>query len=228
MTTEKDQPADETAVEAKERDSQTTSPPPTDRYQPKPVSPWSYKGIRRRMRTMGGQLTMIGLSYLGALVMAVAAHFVRPLIFDPYIRQRMPEVNEKFIARLQEMADGKISPDTIQEYTPGQVHMAFAILIDGHIEDRKKIVSRQLAEYQSQTVIVRLQITAATGSEPQQQNAVFMLEAGAEHLPPNEAVKICRYIREQARRRGRSSLYEAADRAVNQLESIVQKDQKNV
>lgn len=195
-----------------------------DRYQPKPVSPWSYVGIRRRMRTMAGQLTLIGCAYLGAVAMAIAAHFVRPMVFDPYIRQRTPEANEKFVDRLQDMADAVVSADSLKEYTAGQVHIAFGILIDGKIKDHEKIVTRRLAEYQSRDVIVKLRITAATGSESQQQQAIGMLRAASDFLPSGEAVKICRYIREQARRRGRSKLHEAADQAVQQLESIQRED----
>lgn len=204
-----------------------SSPTPVNaedtRYQAKPVSPWSYVGIRRRMRTMGGQLTMIGMSYVGAVILAVAAVVLRPWLFDPYIRQRQPDATPQFVERLQTMADGTTPVDAIQEYTVEQVHVALGILIDGRITDSEKIVSGKLMEYHSSTVVDRLKITAATGSANQQLRAVQLLTAVAGVNRADEALAICRYIRDQAWRRKRSKLQAAADTAVRQLMTMEQK-----
>ena len=179
------------------------------------VPTWSYKGIRRRMRTIEGQFGMMGGAILGAVAMAIAALCLRTILFDPYIRQRNPEPTPAFVKTMQEIADGARSAESIDEFSSEQVAVAYGILIDHRIQDSKKVVTRRITHFQSPVVVDRLKITAATGSDVQRLAAISVIAEFSAPVPP-DAVTILNYIRERGRRTKNNELFQAVEAVFSQ------------
>ena len=174
------------------------------------------KAIRRNLKTPAGQLKLLALTFTGALVLAVGTLCFRSVLFEPYIRQRVAELNDDLKERGQDVADGEEPGEWLRELTPTQVAGLYGGLINGTVNDDETQLAQALFNYHPLDLMHWLEITAAVGNHKQRLNAVDLLRISGKEYP-SRATELCRHHLKQARRTGDAKLQKQAEAVLHHL-----------
>lgn len=190
---------------------------PTSEAAPQLAPRFSYKGLRQRMRTMRGQLIMIGGAIVGGLFLAIVALAVRPWLFEPYIRQRFPELTAAQKATIERIESGEMQPSDFESLSVTAATRIYGSLINGELEDLQKTASRGLIEFHSEVVISNLKITVASGSHEQIGNALEIVSE-LEGRQPEELRTTLEFIQRRSARTGAQKILAQASNLISQLQ----------
>jgi hypothetical protein len=169
------------------------------------------------IRSIRGQLALLGLTYAGAVALAVVALFFRTGFFEYHVRESYPEPSSRILETIEEAARASgvaAAPERLNELERTTVYGAW--INDPAIDPTGRAALRLLWTNPDDT-IRRLRITFVTGNLAQRTRGLELLP----HAKPevhDQAIALCRYLGERARRRGEWDLAGKAERVFNQLQ----------
>jgi len=187
---------------------------------------------REFLRSIEGQLALLGIIFVGATVLAVAALALRNLLFEPYIRDRYPSPPAELAARLTELAEDRAAVEKIENELERLArlrarseiqllaaredifHAAYGFWIERPELDPQGRVAKCFFSAHGQFTIERIRLTLAAGNEEQRGRAVVLLRWAVESDSQAEAIQLCRFARQRAERRYESALVQQADRTL--------------
>ena len=175
--------------------------------------------IRRQLKTARGQLLLFGATFCGAIVMAIGALCLKPVLFEPYIRHRLPPLS----APMREFADRVTletsSDDDFRTLREADVNSLYGGLINGEVEDPDNYIIDGLIQFRPGVVLDRLRITVATGSSNQKLRALRLLERSrAEDRV--QAVRLSQVLVDRAIRTGDLQIQQTAESVLYSLNSV--------
>lgn len=174
------------------------------------------KAIRRKLKTAEGQLLLLATTFLGALVMAVGTLCLRSVLFEPYIRHRVEELNDNLKERGEKVASDEQPAESLKKLTVTQVAGLYGELINGTLDDDENLLADSLFKFHSPVLMDKLQITAAVGNHTQRLKAVELLKISGKDNRPR-AAELCRHHFDRARRTGNTELREHAEAVLRQF-----------
>lgn len=174
------------------------------------------KLLRRRLKTAEGQLLLLALTFLAALVTAVGALCLRSVLFEPYIRHRVAELSPTLREQGRHVATGQAPAESLKELKTAQLAGLYGGLINGIVEDPEDRLADSLFKFHSSDLMDRLTITAAVGSHAQRLKAVELLRISGKDNR-SKAAALCLYLSERARRTGDEKIRERAESVLRQF-----------
>ncbi len=174
--------------------------------------------IRRRLKTARGQLLLFGMVYCGAIVMAFGSLILKTVLFEPYVRHRLPPLGADLKADIEAIATGAESVDEIRELSTDNVAMMYGGLINAEFSDPSGRVISGLVRFRSEELLDRLQTTVATGTADQKLQALRLLEA-LDSVNRIEAIRLTRILLDRALRTGDREIRDASESALRTLTS---------
>jgi hypothetical protein len=168
---------------------------------------------RTLLRSAPGQLGLLGVLYAGAVVLGVAAWCLRPVLFEPYIRERFPPLSEAQAALARELAGGAAN------VSASDVSGLYGAWIDDPaLDPHGRLAAALLAGHGGQ-VLESVRRTVVVGDAAQRARAVALLGSiRADDLKPRAAA-LCRFAQVKAERRGETELAAQAAAALARLEA---------
>ena len=178
----------------------------------------SMKQSRRWLKTARGQLLLFAAVYGGAIVMAVGSLILKPVLFEPYIRHRLPTMSDELKAKVEAIASGTASADQLEGLSSNSLTAAYGGLINNEFSDPEGRVISGLVRFRSEEVLGRLQTTVATGTVDQRQQAIRLLKA-SRSADRSQAIRLTRSLFDRALRTGDQEIRQAAESALRTLTS---------
>lgn len=174
------------------------------------------KAIRRGLKTAEGQLLLLAATFLGALILAAGTLCLRSVLFEPYIRHRVVELDDDLKQRGADVASGKQPADSLEKLSVTQVAGLYGGLINGVVDDPKNLLAASLFKFHSRVLMDKLQITVAVGNHNQRRRAVELLKiSGTDNR--SRAAELCRHIVDRARRTGDTELRQLSESVLRQF-----------
>jgi hypothetical protein len=178
---------------------------------------------RGYLRSVQGQLAVLGATFAGAVVLAGAAVLLRDRLFEPFAREKYPplegrprEVAQELAGRAIEQKQKEKLQKELQE-TPRAVEALYGELIAGGDLDGERRLARWLMGAHRKYLLGRLRRTLVVGDAEQRAGALRLLEVLAGGERDGEVAELVGRAREQARRRGEAALVEQADGLLRRL-----------
>jgi hypothetical protein len=157
------------------------------------------------LRSVPGQLTLLGVTYVGAVVLAVAALCLRSLLFEPYIRETY-QTAERLGPLVRAVARGDATREQLQQLDRENAGLLYdAWLSDAELDPQGRLARRLFADH-GPSIMERLRRTLVVGNAAQRARALQMLGFLAEPSLRPEALELVRYARQKAERRGETEL----------------------
>jgi hypothetical protein len=178
---------------------------------------------RTYLRSVPGQLTLLGGVFVGAVVLAAAALVLRGRFFEPFVREKYPPLEGRPLEVARSLAGKEGDPQQRTKWenelleTSRGPDAVYGGLIESQDLDREHRLARWLLGRGRQDLLGRLRRTLTVGNEEQRAGALALLEQFADEEGQQEAVDLVRRARERARRRGEAALVEKADGALARL-----------
>lgn len=202
---------------------------------------------RKAIRSIRGQLTLLGVTYVGALVLALAALATRSLFFEPYIREKFPPLPGELDHLVERVADGTAGVEQINERIdalaqqeakrktplgsaaplPGEVqaarerwwHAVYGAWIDTDDLDANHRLARAFLARPGGFVCERTRQTLVVGNADQRGKALQLLAmtSGADQAAARE---LCAFARERAARRHEPQFVAQAEAALRRLGEV--------
>ena len=67
------------------------------------------------LRSVPGQLSLLGVTFLGAIALAVLTILLRDILFEPYIREKYPPADARTQEFLEKLVDGNAEIETLEK-----------------------------------------------------------------------------------------------------------------
>jgi hypothetical protein len=176
------------------------------------------KQTRRWLKTARGQLLLFAAVYCGAIVMAVGSLILKPVLFEPYIRHRLPPMSDELKAKVEAIASGAAPADQLEELSSDSLTATYGGLINNEFSDPEGHVISGLVRFRSEEVLDRLRTTVATGTVDQKQQAIRLVEA-SRSADRSQAIRLTRALLDRALRTGDREIRQAAESALRTLTS---------
>jgi hypothetical protein len=175
-------------------------------------------------RTTRGQVTLIGVLYGGALLLALGALSLRSTWFAGAVRERFPDAEKTpEVATAQELARGiaagRKHPDELKELSDDALLSVYGVLLDEPDADSEGRLLAAFREEQPEALLARVRRTLAAGNRIQRLRALEFLGTISSLKFVSEGQTLCRFSLERARRRGETDVADAAARALQQFDS---------
>jgi hypothetical protein len=168
---------------------------------------------RTAIRSVRGQLALLGAAYTGAVVLAVAALCLRSLVFERHIGEKHVPLSAELDALRQDLAAGDAGPERWRRLTESERDALYGAWIDAPERDPEKKLARLLLSREDPGTLGRIRQTLVVGKYEQRLHAVQLLALiPADDWTP-EAAQLACYAQEQARRRGEPELVRQAEAA---------------
>jgi hypothetical protein len=194
---------------------------------------------RVALRSIHGQLILLGGTFLGAIVLAVAALCLRSVLFEPYIREKFPPLPESLETILDDVAKGRRDSDALataiearvkrlsdperprapdEASARGQVLTeVYGAWIDAPDFDPAGRLARPFFSEYGRFIIERVRQTQVVGNERQRLRALDLLRYAPFAEVRAEARQLCDYARQRAQRRNEAALGQHAQEVLHQL-----------
>jgi hypothetical protein len=175
------------------------------------------KGWRDSLRSARGQMVLFGLTFLGAVALAVVALCLRDVFFEPFVREKYPALGEGDRARAGELAAENVEPGRLKELL-GEVNReaVYGAWVEEPDLDPARRLARRLAAAQPDWLLDRLTRTLVAGNPRQRARATQWLALLPEGRR-DEARALARFARTRAERRHEAELAEEADAVLHTL-----------
>jgi hypothetical protein len=158
------------------------------------------------LRSARGQLTLLGIAYLGAVVLAVVALCLRSVLFERLVGESYRKPPDRLAVLLRTVAAEDATPEQLQqlkEEDPGLLYEAW--LGDAGLDPQGRL-ARRLLSLHGEGMLERVRRTLALGTVAQRTRAVDLLAfAQRDELRP-EVVRLCHHELRRAQRRGEDDL----------------------
>jgi hypothetical protein len=178
---------------------------------------------RAYLRSVQGQLAVLGITFAGGVALAGAALLLRDRLFEPYAREKYPPLEGRAQEVAKELAGGPIDPKQreklekeLQEM-PKAMDAVYGELITGSGLDGEQRLARWLIRANRKDLLGRLRRTLVVGSPAQRAEALRFLGLLAGGQANGDVIELASRAREQARRRGEAALVEQADGLLRRL-----------
>jgi hypothetical protein len=172
---------------------------------------------RAFIRSVSGQLTLLGGTFVGAVVLAVTALLLRDRLFEPYIKEKYPPLEGRLLEVARELAGADLKEkdrEKLEEEvrkTATGIDAVYGGLILSRDLDRQGRLAQWLIRRDRADLLGRLRRTLTVGNEEQRGGALRLLGRFADGKDSEEVVELAHQARERARRRGEAALVEEAD-----------------
>jgi hypothetical protein len=190
---------------------------------------------RQFLRSVQGQLSLMGVIYLGGIVLAIAALVTRSRFFEPHVREKYAAIPEQLRDVVRKRAAGEIETpalvSSIEAFVDKQEESArrrdlttddVAGLIYGQLSDDpeldpRNLLAKSMIETYGPAIRERIRRTLVLGNLEQRRRAVRLLSL----FPPSdaEALELCRYALKRSRDRGETEL-------ATEAKAILERDQR--
>jgi hypothetical protein len=171
---------------------------------------------RDSVRSVWGQLVLLGLTYTGAGALAVVALCVRGYFFEYHARERYPETSPSIRAMIDQGAHATGAADELGPLGAAERDATYGAWISEPESDPKGRAALRLLWSNPDELIRKLRITCVVGNFQQRLRALELLSYAKEEYR-NESVALCRYLAERGRRRGEWALVDKADDVLRRL-----------
>jgi hypothetical protein len=178
------------------------------------------KITRLWLRSVPGQLALLGGAYLGAVVLAVVALCLRGVFFERFIGETYRAAPEDLTAALRAAAAGEATPEQLRRLEEDPNLLYDVWMANADLDPQGRLARRLLARH-GRLTLERVRRTLALGTAAQRGRALDLLALADEAELRPEVVQLCRYELRRARRRGEEGL---AGRAVGLLARAEAKD----
>jgi hypothetical protein len=164
------------------------------------------KITRLWLRSVRGQLTLLGGAYLGAVALAVTALCLRSAVFERLVGETYRATPPRLAAVLRAVAAGEAGDEQLQALEGEEPDLLYeAWMADAGLDPRGRL-ARRLLSLHGPPMLERARRTLGVGTPAQRGRALELLAwAGQAELRP-EVVRLARYALERARRRGEDDL----------------------
>jgi hypothetical protein len=194
------------------------------------MKPWWH-----RLRSVRGQLELLGVVFAGAVVIAVIILFLRESVFEYYAREKYPQPEENAKAAIKALVDVLVDPAStkeqiddvgkkLEEKVPspqnaGQpqkkpdyrdLEAIYGTWMLDDALDPGGNLAKRLTRMQPDWVFRRIRVTLVAGSTAQQTRALTWLRFVASEFP-DRVDELATYARRKAERRGDVDLRQQAD-----------------
>jgi hypothetical protein len=169
---------------------------------------------RSYIRSVHGQLTLLGGTFLGAVALAVAALCVRGAFFERYVREKYPPAEGLEGGLTAEQAEAQVR--RVDE-KPATLDRVYGAWIEDPGLDPEGRLARGLLAARGSEVLGRLRRTLTVGSPAQRGRALAWLALVTEEEQFPEALELGRFARQRALRRGEHDLLRQADAVLERL-----------
>ncbi len=167
------------------------------------------------LRSASFQLLMFAGTFVGAVVLASVALFLRASVFEPYCRARFPELKETVYAK--ELAEGKADPKKLGELPIAEQHALFGTWIDDPAAKLDGPLAKGLLSLPSDSILSFIRPTLVAGDRAQRERALRLLAEAPVQDRLDEADRLCRQAGEKAARRGETDLARLAEATRSRL-----------
>ena len=170
------------------------------------------------IRSIRGQLTLLGLTYLGAVGLAVVALFFRTSFFEFHVRERYPEPSARMLAMIERGGRTSAAEDaeTVERLSTEEREAVYGAWISDPAIDPTGQVAVRVLWRNPDEIMRRLRITAVVGNLAQRRRALELLSYAMPEAR-DEAIALCRFLAARARRRGEWALVEEANQVLGRL-----------
>jgi hypothetical protein len=171
------------------------------------------------LRSLPGQLSLFGIAFAGAVVLAVAAVCLRGRIFEPFIREKYPAVDEALEARLCRLACDALDDEEAREELrrlEKQREALYGAWIERPDLDPSGRFARLFGGVHSPWLLARLEQTLVAGNVAQRRRAQTWLKYLPEEMA-GEARALAEFARERALHRREDDLVQELDAVLEQL-----------
>lgn len=172
---------------------------------------WKQKKIE--LRSARGQLLLLAGTFAGALVLAVAALFVKEVFFRGFVRHRTVVLTEQQKELAEGVVTGRLAGSEIEDMDDLSVRALYGALIDATVNDPEKRLTSALVKFHERKFVSRLRITLAAGSREQRFRAIQLL-VDQDLVGDKVIMELCREAGLRARRHGDEVLRELAESVV--------------
>jgi hypothetical protein len=181
-----------------------------------------------RLRSVPVQLGLLAATFVGALGLAVVALAVRNVFFESYVRESyapLSEAPESLLTRLERTATpAKRSEDEEEsaQAAPDSKELAdwdalFSLWMNPHPDAPSEQRVRRLLWTREEPTLDRVRTTSVVGNRSQRARALELLASVPAARVRNDAIRLCRFVRERARRRGERDLFTRAEQVFRSL-----------
>jgi hypothetical protein len=169
------------------------------------------------LRSVRGQLTLLGLAYAGAVALAIAALCTRSIFFERFIGESYKTASEELAVLLQAAAEGNADQHQLARLKDANPDVLYEAWMGDDRLDRDGKLARYLFSVHGEVILDRARRTLALGTVAQRLRALDLLGwVELVELRP-EAARLCRFALERARRRDEAELADRAGRLLTRL-----------
>jgi hypothetical protein len=168
------------------------------------------------LRSAHFQMLLFAATFVGAVVLAIAALSLRGVLFEPYCLAKFPKLEQTVFAK--ELAEGKGDPKRLKDLPDAELHALFGTLVNDPESDPHDHVAKALLSVRSASILDKIRITLVLGNREQRMRSVELLARFVDSDRQAEAAQLCRFARDKAWRRGETDLQQQAETVLVRLE----------
>ncbi len=184
-----------------------------------------------KARSVPVQLALLGVTFVGALGLAVLSLCLRSIFFERYVRETyapLTESAEELISRLErpkveskkEKAEEEppVADPAVERRKLADWHAVYSLWMNppaDPVVDEARL--RKLLWSKPEATLERIRATSVVGNPAQRTRALELLSSVPASPVRDDAVALSRFVRERARRRGELSLFTRAEQIYQML-----------
>ncbi|MBM83686.1 MAG: hypothetical protein CMJ78_24265 [Planctomycetaceae bacterium] len=176
--------------------------------------------IKLYLRSARGQLTLIAVVLVGAVVMAAISVGLRSLFFDGTIRQKLPSATEQVQKIVERITEGKGDIARVDEFTDRELQEVYGLLINEPEVDTERIISARLSSQHTGYMLRQLRVTHVVGNQIQRTQALELMNLINDPKVAQEALKLGRFALRRAKNRQEPAIVKKATSVIRHLEEL--------
>jgi hypothetical protein len=177
---------------------------------------------RAYLRSVHGQLALLGATFVAAAVLAVTAILLRDWFFERYVKEKYPSVGDLTRELAEGAAAGRLDAEddsklaTMAAGSQGLDELYGLWIEEGDLDPAGRL-ARRLLELNGAGMLSRVRRTLAAGDPRQRARALDLLTLVSADGNRPEALELARYARRRASDRKETDLVRRADAVLEQL-----------
>lgn len=170
------------------------------------------------LRSVRGQFTLLGITYAGALVLAIGAVCTRSLLFERFVREKHPPLPSALRSVAEDFSSGRTHGKRFESLSSAELDALYGAWISEFVADPHARLAMALWKHHGEETMNRLRGTLVAGNRKQQMRALDLLAFQARGELRPVVAELSRYALDRARRRGDDELrFKAAGILANSL-----------
>lgn len=190
------------------------------------------QSLKKRLRSAPGQLSSLGVLFLGAIALGIVVVCLRSSVFERYSRETYSSLDDRTRPLAQILAVREIREDQLAEVgnqlaersqnvtlnsqqnnaQPTDLERLYGAWMQDEIADPDGLFPRRLTRLQRDWVFDRLKVTCVAGSPAQQARALVWLRLVSEDRGNfDRARELAEYVRRKAERCGFAEIQHQAE-----------------